>query len=306
MKKRIVVICAIVLIGLCLLFLRKNNESQQTSVSVENPEKITQIQFCTMRIPRKEYPSKKLEALFKYLEDTTPVESKIKNSLKRNEDFVSLLLIYGDGSKDKFFFFQDSGKWYMETDEGFFYENAEFIEDYITIQKLQEPESGELIVNPEVLEIYLTLLKEHKDEGAKFDALYQEAAYQKQGYSEEEAKQKAAQKIEERQNLFEYAKESGIYPSEDEQTEIIENYILDVKTADNYEEFEKLCMQSQFSVEDVLWAMKDSILENEISNRFYYARRQEFMEGNDTVEGQVCDDIREYCQMFLKEYVYRK
>jgi len=300
------IIIPVMVINLCVMLFFKSGEFYGPKVSIENPENISQIQLRTFKISREDYPSKKLDNLLKCIEATVPVKPEKDKGLERNEEFTSVLLIYEDGTKEKFFFFENDGKWYMETEQGILYENAEFIKDYGAPQKIQESHPPVLTVNPEILEIYLTLLKENETADKEFEILYHVAAYEKAGASEKEAFQKAEQILEERQKLFEYAKKSGFFPSEDEQTEIIEKYILTVKEADGYDEFEALCNQSQFSAEDILWTMKDSILEIEISNRFCHERELEFMEGNDTVNGQVCGDIRDYCQRFLQENVYGK
>ncbi len=306
MKGMKMIIPVVLVINLCVMLFFKSGEFYGPKVSIPNPEAISQIQLRTAKISREDYPSEKLDKLLKSIEDTVPVESGKNKGLERNDEFTSVLLIYEDGTKEKFFFFENDGKWYMETEQGILYENAEFIKDYAVPQKAQEAGPTVLTVNPEILEIYLTLLKENETVDREFEVLYHMAAYEKKGVPEKEAFQKAEQKLEKRQKLFEYAKKSGFFPSEGEQTEIVENYILAVKEAEGYDELEELCRQSQFSAEDILWTMKDSILENEISNRFYRARELEFMEGNDTVNGQVCGDIREYCQMFLQENVYGK
>lgn len=205
MKRKKIIIPVVLVIGLCLLLFWKSGEFYGQKVSIPNPEAISQVQLRTAKISREDYPSEKLDNLLKSIEDAVPVESGKNKRLERNDEFTSVLLIYEDGTKEKFFFFENDGKWYMETEQGILYENAEFIKDYAVPQKTQESGPAVLTVNPEILEIYLTLLKE-----------------------------------------------------------------------------------------------------NEISSRFYRARELEFMEGNDTVNGQVCGDIREYCQMFLQENVYGK
>lgn len=304
MKGKKIVVPVILLIGLFLLLFWKSSKFQQAKVSIENPEKISQIQLRTARILREAYSSTKLDNLLKCLEKTVPVESEEKSGLERNEDFTSVLLIYEDGSKDKFFFFEDNGKWYMETDEGIFYENAEFIEDYAVPQKPQESSPAELLVNEEILDIYLTLLKKHETVDVEFEVLYHMAAYEKAGFSKEDAILKTEQKLTERWKLFDYAKRNGFFLSEDEQNKLVEEYVSNIQAADNYEEYNKICLQSGFSLEDIIRKMKVSILENEISSRFYHARELEFMEGNDTVNGQICENMNEYYKMFLQAYVY--
>ncbi len=138
MKRKKIIIPVVLVIGLCLLLFWKSGEFYGQKVSIPNPEAISQIQLRTVKISREDYPSKKLDNLLKSIEDTVLVESGKNKRLERNDEFTSVLLIYEDGTKEKFFFFENDGKWYMETEQGILYENAEFIKDYVVPQKAQE------------------------------------------------------------------------------------------------------------------------------------------------------------------------
>ena len=50
------------------------------------------------------------------LEGVVPVDSSEK--LDRGDDFLSILLIYEDNEKDKFYFFEKGNERYMETGNG--------------------------------------------------------------------------------------------------------------------------------------------------------------------------------------------
>lgn len=306
-KKRLIsIILIILLFALCLLLFWKNNSSQKSKISIENPEKISQIQFRVFKIPKEEYPSEKLESLLKCLEETVPVDSGKAKTLERGDDFTSVLLIYEDGSKDKFFFFKDHEKWYLETDDGVFYENAEFIEDYVTPGELQAQEPPVLRLYPDTLDIYASVFHEWETSDTEFETLYYRERYEKQGFSKEDSILKTEQKLSDRQKLFDYAEKEGFFPSEEEQDRLVEEAVLAIQETENYEECNELCQEYGFSLEDTVRMSKDSIVEEEIRDVIYRRKALEFMEGNDSIDGHVCEDLNEYYTLFLRTYVYEK
>lgn len=302
MKHKNFLIFGILLFGLCLVYLVGNKHSEVQKVTIAHQENIAQIQLNTIRISVQDYSSAKLDSLLKCIQDADPIEQG--KSLQRNEDFMSVLFIYEDGSKEDFYFFEDDGAWYMEADDGKFYENAGFIEDYVNHEKAEV--TAAVTISKDMLGIYLELLKDEKASDLETEISYHVAAYQKSGDSLEEALEKTEQMLIKRWKLFNYAEEEGFFLSEEEQAELMENYLSAIKSADDHEEYETLCSQAGTSLENVISKMKYSILENEVSNRFYAARRLEFMEGNDTVEGQVYNNLKEYHNAFLQQYVYEK
>lgn len=132
--------------GICMLFVFFLLLFSGTSMTVtfaepqravpEDSESIVQIQLGTIRLNLDSAGKKKLEKISQLLECVTPVDPQVQKMLERGTDFYGVLLIHKDGTKDKYYFFSRNDKWYMETGEGVFYENADGITDIVTIEQI--------------------------------------------------------------------------------------------------------------------------------------------------------------------------
>lgn len=125
------------------LFAGCQKESQKLvpPIKIENSEQIRQIQLHTMESDVEDFSSEKLEELIKDLENTTPLEEETSQSMTIPDDFLSILLIKEDGTKDIFSCFAENEKWYMEHNKNF-YSDADFIKKYITILTNSEDEDA--------------------------------------------------------------------------------------------------------------------------------------------------------------------
>lgn len=70
-----------------------------TGITIKDPENIVKYQLGTIRT---KVIKKDLEEILEGLEGVVPVDSSEK--LDRGDDFLSILLIYEDNEKDKFYF----------------------------------------------------------------------------------------------------------------------------------------------------------------------------------------------------------
>ena len=84
-----------------------------TGITIKDPENIVKYQLGTIRT---KVIKKDLEEILEGLEGVVPVDSSEK--LDRGDDFLSILLIYEDNEKDKFYFFEKGNERYMETGNG--------------------------------------------------------------------------------------------------------------------------------------------------------------------------------------------
>lgn len=110
--------------------------AEPSGIMIEDSESIVQLRLGTMRMDLDSAGKRKLEEILDLLECVTPVGEDMQDTLNRGADFYGILLIHKDGTKEKFYFFSQNDKWYMETGEGIFYENAEGITDIVNIQKI--------------------------------------------------------------------------------------------------------------------------------------------------------------------------
>lgn len=84
-----------------------------TGITIKAPENIVKYQLGTIRT---KVIKKDLEEILEGLEGVVPVDSSEK--LDRVDDFLSILLIYEDNEKDKFYFLKKgmNGIWKREMD----------------------------------------------------------------------------------------------------------------------------------------------------------------------------------------------
>lgn len=75
---------------------------------------------------------KKLSDFIENMEGAVP-EKDQKKAPHRGEDYYTVSFIYEDETKDIFYFFPKGEKWYLETENGDVYGNADFILDYVDI-----------------------------------------------------------------------------------------------------------------------------------------------------------------------------
>lgn len=264
MKKKIITTAALFL-SLCFLTGVKSEDVKANGIVIENPDDIVQYQLGTMRMDVRQ---EELEEILSGLETVTLADEESQKSLQRGDDFLAILLIHEDGQKDIFHFFKENDNWYMQTEDGELYENADFVTDIINVV----------------------------DVGADAHPF---ADFSVQGVN-------ALISQEQSRMLHEYAKQEGFYPTEEELTQETEKYISDFQKSPNYEEYVKICSASGYEFEDLIRSQNDWVLNAMIIFRFDNRVRMEYMEGKDTIDGVVYDDFGYYQKAFRNKYVYQK
>jgi hypothetical protein len=117
-------------IFLCGILLAGCSSEKEPS-QIEIPEeKIAKFQMGSIRSKPEEY--KKLSDFIENMEGAVP-EKDQKKAPHRGEDYYPVSFIYEDETKDIFYFFPKGEKWYLETENGDVYGNADFILDYVDI-----------------------------------------------------------------------------------------------------------------------------------------------------------------------------
>ena len=197
-------------------------------VSVENvqlpsPDTISELQLNLTRISADDYPNAKLADLAEDIESAEQVDVKEAEKLHRPEDYLTITLGYEDDSQDTFYFFQYEGEWYMETEAGVFYRNAEFVQDYIS-QVEVIPESG-FSPEPEFLRLRLGLVDRFDTLDTKYEfVLGVQTDMQFHGMTEEEAIVSTRASLMEKYQICQYALQGGIEISDEELDQILNQY----------------------------------------------------------------------------------
>ena len=263
MKFRKIFVFTVFFAGCLMLTGIQNTLGASSGIVIENPEQIVQLQVGTMRT---EVRQQELDKVLKGLQEVTLVDSQ--KQPERGDDFLSILLIYEDGHKDKFFFFEQDENWYMETGEGEVYGNAGFITDIIHVEEAGTDGGPVAYIGPEAVHSLIS-----KDQS---------------------------------QMHHEYAKKEGFYPTEEEVEQETEKYLSDFMESPDYEEYAKICEDSGYEFEEVVRAQNDWILNSMVTFRDDNLRRREYMEGQDTIDGIVYENFADYRKAFQNKYVYGK
>lgn len=263
MKFRKIFVFTVFFAGCLMLTGIQNTLGASSGIVIENPEQIVQLQVGTMRT---EVRQQELDKVLKGLQEVTLVDSQ--KQPERGDDFLSILLIYEDGHKDKFFFFEQDENWYMETGEGEVYGNAGFITDIIHVEEAGTDGGPVAYIGPEAVHSLIS-----KDQS---------------------------------QMLHEYAKKEGFYPTEEEVEQETEKYLSDFMESPDYEEYAKICEDSGYEFEELVRAQNDWILNSMVTFRDDNLRRREYMEGQDTIDGIVYENFADYRKAFQNKYVYGK
>lgn len=263
MKFRKIFVFTVFFAGCLMLTGIQNTLGASSGIVIENPEQIVQFQVGTMRT---EVRQQEFDKVLKGLQEVTLVDSQ--KQPERGDDFLSILLIYEDGHKDKFFFFEQDENWYMETGEGEVYGNAGFITDIIHVEEAGTDGGPVAYIGPEAVHSLIS-----KDQS---------------------------------QMLHEYAKKEGFYPTEEEVEQETEKYLSDFMESPDYEEYAKICEDSGYEFEELVRAQNDWILNSMVTFRYDNLRRREYMEGQDTIDGIVYENFADYRKAFQNKYVYGK
>ena len=263
MKFRKIFVFTVFFAGCLMLTGIQNTLGASSGIVIENPEQIVQLQVGTMRT---EVRQQEFDKVLKGLQEVTLVDSQ--KQPERGDDFLSILLIYEDGHKDKFFFFEQDENWYMETGEGEVYGNAGFITDIIHVEEAGTDGGPVAYIGPEAVHSLIS-----KDQS---------------------------------QMLHEYAKKEGFYPTEEEVEQETEKYLSDFMESPDYEEYAKICEDSGYEFGDLIRTQNDWILNSMVIFRYDNLRRMEYMEGQDTIDDIVYENFADYRRAFQNKYVYGK
>ena len=253
-------------------------------------EKLQYLQFNSTRMDVKKYPTQQLSRFWEDLGNTTPAENEKPEEPAEDKNFPSVLLIYEGGETESLQFFKDSDKWFMETQDGTIYENADFITEWIPYEEL----FGE----------YLDALKKQELSDLEGEVVHKTAAFRQQGTPSEKIEEEVRQIFIKRWKLFDYAEKEGFLPTEEEQDQMVEDCIARIKDQPYYAEYDKICKDAGLSFDDIVRKNKDLICELELTNKFYDDRTAEFREGKDISDGHIYENFREYSIAFMEENIY--
>ncbi len=272
-------------------------------------EKLQYLQFNSTRMDVKKYPTQQLSRFWEDLGNTTPAENEKPEEPAEDKNFPSVLLIYEGGETESLQFFKDSDKWFMETQDGTIYENADFITEWIPYEEPENTENQPRVItsseiDEELFGAYLDALKDQELSDLEGEVVYKTEAFRQQGVPEEKIQDQVRQIFIKRWKLFDYAEKEGFFPTEEEQDQMVEDCIARIKDQPYYAEYDKICKDAGLSFDDIVRKNKDLICELELTNKFYDDRTAEFREGKDISDGHIYENFREYSIAFMEENIY--
>ena len=257
----------------------------------------------------KKYPPQQLSRFWEDLGSTVSVENEEMKEPAEDKNFPSILLIYEGGETESLRFFKDNDKWFMETQDGTVYENADFITEWIPYEEPENTEDQPSVItsaeiDEELFVTYLDALKKKELSDLEGEVVYKIAAFRQQGTPSEKIEDQVRQIFIKRWKLFDYAEKEGFFPTEEEQDQMVEDCIARIKDQSYYAEYDKICKDAGLSFDDIVRRNKDLICELELTNKFYDDRTAEFKEGKDISDGHIYENLREYSVVFMEENIY--
>lgn len=197
----------------------------------------------------------------------------------------------------------------METQDGTVYENADFITEWIPYEEPENTEGQPRVltsvnIDTELFGTYLDILKNQELSGLEGEVAYKISAFKQQGTASEKINDEVRRVFINRWKLFEYAKEKGFFPTEEDQNQMVEDCLSRIKDEPYYVEYERICQGAGLSFEDIVRKNKDLICELELTYKFYNDRAAEFKEGKDISDGHIYENLREYSVAFMEENIY--
>lgn len=272
-------------------------------------EKLQYLQFNSTRMDVKKYPPQQLSRFWEDLGSTVSVENEDLKETAEDKNFPSVLLIYEGGETESLRFFKDNDKWFMETQDGTVYENADFITEWIPYEEPENTEEQPRVItsaniDTELFGTYLDALKNQELSTLEGEVVYKVAAFRQQGTPSEKIKDEVRQIFINRWKLFDYAEKEGFFPTEEEQNQMMEDCLVRIKEQPYYEKYNEICEDEGLSFDDIVRKNKDLICELELTHKFYDDRTAEFKKGKDISDGHIYENFREYSIDFMEKNVY--
>lgn len=230
--------------------------------------------------------------------------------IQRGDIFHVVTLTFEDQSKETFYFFQSDGAWYMEDDNGSIYQNADFIETYVTLNVLTSegaPELSNLSVLSRIIRIYsqletLGISYSTSDLRASFAIEIQK--YVEMFDTEDKIVQTVRDALTGMLVQYQYAVDHGYAPTEAEFEQQYQELDGILRSASNFEEIEAVFETMDTTYDSYRSYMKEYDKIKHTNERFAQAIYEEFRYGNDQIGDHACEDATEYWNYYLMEIVY--
>lgn len=189
------------------------------------------------------------------LEDMVALDQKEAAALSQEKYDITISLIYDDATRDVFYFFQSGDDWYMKTQNGAVYQDADFITDYVQYSNTESDTVLEKLPK-EMLE----LAKSFEEPDIRFVFSSMVLKKLKSSVPEEDAIKSVREKMKEDMLLYQYALQNGYGLTEEEAKQSMAQRIANYENAGNYMEIEDYFEASGISVKEYYQRFQEDIL----------------------------------------------
>lgn len=266
---------------------------------------ISKVQVETTKTDAQRYNQKKLSELIVSMEQTVPL-NRFQSFFINKEKDLKIHFIYENGTRDIFTFFTDSGKWYLETEDGVLYQDADFIVNFTPVVRLLEQDEIAFEGTIVALTVPDRMLLQYGME-TEYDIRFWFAnlvqVYLEKGITWEEAVSYAKNDIIGMMTQYQYAVQAGYEVSEKEYNAYMEKVLAEAKKRPEYAETEAAFEEAGTTVEEYLKGGEPSRIAYTVKH-LQEIKREEFRNGIDTVAGVSYDTAEQYWQAFTEHVMY--
>lgn len=283
-------IVAVIVIGLvtCLY-------SRPSSIQLPEYDSIAKVYIDSVKMEPGKFGRENLEILMKNIETAMPATRLQAMQTERDDNYFVITFVDKNEKSTIFYFYRVDGKCYMETKNGELYEDANFIEEYLTGDWGWHPAPKGLAAGMNVPQEATVRYALDTEYDVRYWLYSEITESMTEGLAEEAAITKAKETILREYRLYQYAVENGYQISDEEYEEILEERIAEAKQQENYMAAEQVCEKLGTTQEsnirkssEWIWRMEDTI------DYMQFCFYNEFREGNDTVDGVEYNSAGDY------------
>ena len=188
----------------------------------------------------------------------------------------------------------------METEEGVFYKNTEFVQDYIS-QVEVIPES-DFSPEPEFLRLRLGLEDRFDTLDTKYEfVLGVQTDMQFQDMTEEEAIVSTRASLMKKYQIYQYARQGGIEISDEELEKILKQYQEAFADDAARSEYKSIYEEAGTRLQESLEKNRELIRIDKTIKKLYQKLQNDFRNGQTKVGNKDCRDVNEYLNVSLEK-----
>lgn len=283
--------------------------SAESHIFLPELEEVQKIQLGSIKIDSKDYSLSKLRRLMDELEQAKEADLS-EELVEKGDDYFPVSLIYKDGGRDIFFFFERDGKYYLEAPDGRIFKDADFINDYVSIQKAEASEQRDSVlqIDPEQLKLRLELEKKLGTSDERLSFLMTAINHKKaRDCSDKEAVDFARNEAIRHRKLYDYMVENGYTVTDEELAPWLEEIKNLFMGQPDFEEiYAPIYRETGMTLEEAILGYRENLRFFGVQQKFYEAMRKNFSEGQDRIGDKVYDTLDEYYRAFTAQEVYDK